>query len=148
MLNIRELITDCLEESKVFHDYMIQLKIESKKQTPAVGYLPNERNSEKLARRHWDEGSTRNALVKGEGVVWLYYPLPLEDKEDTKARRREFCILFEPRTSTFSQLVHACSARASGFTRIICCRRVQMYTDKGIFGILSNTLRQLLPVGC
>ena len=34
--------------------------------------------AEKLAKRHFDEGRTRNALVKGEGVVCLHYPLPLK----------------------------------------------------------------------
>ena len=33
--------------------------------------------AEKLAKRHWCEGGTRNALVKGEGVVCLHHPLPL-----------------------------------------------------------------------
>lgn len=32
---------------------------------------------EKLLLRHWSEGGTPNALVKGEGVVCLHHPLSL-----------------------------------------------------------------------
>ena len=44
-------------------------KRNKKKKPEGVQLAQEELDAEKFARRHYDGGSTRNPLVKGEGVV-------------------------------------------------------------------------------
>ena len=50
---------------------------------------------EKLVMRHSSEGSPRNALVKGEGVVCLCYPLSPITLANLACRGTDFCICLD-----------------------------------------------------
>lgn len=75
--------------------------------------------AEKLAMRHWCEGRTRNALVKGEGVVCLHCPLPPNSAGCGNMPLHRFRVLLNSRGGALSQ------PRVPNMTKYYsgCCRR-------------------------
>lgn len=83
------------------------------------------------------EDRTRNALVKGEGVVWLHCPLPLNTLRRDNGRGCTFSISFESRGAG------ACHALRSREGQILPNRHWGMPTDE-LFRRASSSA-SLLP---